>query len=143
MAPKGSSLNTHMGSISIDNEVIAQYAGSAAASGEYNCIGFKLSGHDEQVRSDTAYLMPASNPDAAQAHLPLDSAHYLHGVLAAREHASVVLYYEFNSVILKPFTAVPLAEGAQCALHESGASGVHLLERFYAYALKVGGGVGA
>ena len=30
MAPKGTSLNTHMGSISIDNEVIAQYAGSVA-----------------------------------------------------------------------------------------------------------------
>lgn len=32
---KGSSLNTHMGSITIDNEVIAQYAGSVAV----ECFG--------------------------------------------------------------------------------------------------------
>ena len=32
---KGSSLNTHMGNITIDNEVIAQYAGSVAV----ECFG--------------------------------------------------------------------------------------------------------
>ena len=47
---KGSSMNTHLGSIVIDNEVIAQYAGSVA--GECFCIvgmaGF--SGKDGLVR---------------------------------------------------------------------------------------------
>ena len=33
---KGSSMNTHMGNIVIDNEVIAQYAGSVAV--EWFCI---------------------------------------------------------------------------------------------------------
>ena len=35
---KGSSMNTHMGNIVIDNEVIAQYAGSVAVEGVW-CVG--------------------------------------------------------------------------------------------------------
>ena len=36
---KGSSMNTHMGNIVIDNEVIAQYAGSVAGEGVGLCGG--------------------------------------------------------------------------------------------------------